>query len=195
MSELETRLGNRYEQIIAHFREHPYDENSDDVAEFSRLPNPDRAIVLETLLRERCGNIEHIVWALAHQYFRVGHEHYTNFDKWATLFINKCRDRWVISQSFHTRLASKLRSMAVNGYQPAFVRDYKSALTYMTKDKCEMTKLVRSLFETYQDKDEFRIYLGVDYKDGIIPILVKNPNYKQNMADFDTDRIKFINSI
>ena len=196
MSELTNRLGNRYDQIIDYFRQHPYGSEKEAMSEFSRLLNPDRVIVLEALLGERCSDIEEIVWALSNQYFRIGHEFYSNFDKWATSLINKCLERTIISSSFRDKLMSNLRTMATSGYQPAFARDYEMALKRITAEKCKMTRLVKSLFEAHMKDEVLRPYSDLKWNEDTFELVpVENPNYDNELKDFDSDRVAFINSL
>jgi hypothetical protein len=196
MSELMNRLGNRYDKIIGYFRQHPYGSEKEAMSEFSRLLNPDKAIVLEALLGERCGDIEEIIWSLSNQYFRIGHEFYSNFDKWATLLINRCLERTIISSSFCDKLMSNLRTMATSGYQPAFTRDYEMALKRITAEKCEMTTLVKSLFEAHMKDEVLRPYSDFKWNEDTFELVpVENPNYANELKDFDSDRVAFINSL
>lgn len=176
MSTIGDKIGTRYNDIVSHFKQHPFGTVMPDLTILSLLPPVDRCLILERVAGE-C-RVDAIVWIdkLSMAYLKAG------WRDIAMQFLEACRSRRIIGTDYYYMFVDKISGLAVHGTSQSY-DDTLLKLPHYEFGGGELAGYIRDLCEAYRGSE---VFAGVDFL---------NPLDMRDVAEFKNERMRFIEQL
>lgn len=154
MSQIQARIGNRYNDIIGYFKRCPFGTYPPDMTALSGLPPVDRCLILERVLLECRCDVLALIDKLSMAYLKAG------WKDLALLFLDAAKRRGLMSGDAYSYFYDKI--LDLDGVRLSSKTYGESIHTikgdrYMAPDLCEL------LIELCRDYSEDNVFQSVDF--------------------------------
>ncbi len=177
MSRIADRIGRRYDDIIAHFRRHPFGSIPPNMTVLSILPPVDRCLILERLFAGGYGDPTALVDKLSMAYLKAG---------WKVLaqkFLVASFQGGCIDENLLGYFLAKIERLSASRLSAASYRDSLETLPTYEAFGDPFCERIRDLCESYRNEDVLK---GVDFQ---------NPVSARDFEVFLSERISFIQRV
>lgn len=145
MSNIGSKIGRRYDDIISYFKRNMFGYRMMDLTVLSCLPPVDRCLILERVAKECRADVIVLIDKLSMAYLKAG------WEDLAQSFIKACYRRGLILPTEYDVMSDKISNLDVYGVS----EDYDDAIDKLPRNKCEFMDLIRNLCETYRGQEVF----------------------------------------